>query len=67
MSGWARLKIVLSVFYWIVAGFFCWVVSLNPTSPLDPTPWGWVVFGIALGFYVAAAALWWAFAGFGRR
>ncbi len=65
MTGWQRLKLVLSVIYWGFVGVFVWGAGL--LKPDDTSGMLWPVLIAAAVVYAIAAAIWWAFAGFSRR
>jgi hypothetical protein len=67
MTGWQRLKLVLSVLWWCFAGLFAWIASRSAMDGATEWPMVSFVLGAAAVIYAIAAAIWWAFAGFGRR
>jgi hypothetical protein len=67
VTGWQRLKLVLSVLWWLFAAFAAWVVGHNTMDGSTEWQMVWFVLGSAAVVYAIAAAIWWAFAGFSKR
>jgi len=64
MTGWQRLKLVLSVLYWASVGGLVWMAaSFGPIDAKAIVP----ILLVAVIVYAIAAAIWWAFAGFSNQ
>jgi len=64
MSGWTRLKIVLSALYWLGAA---WVARMGSMGEADAAQQFALFLAVMAVPYAVLASLWWAIAGFGRR
>ena len=62
MTGWQRIKLVLSVLYWAFA-----LTAVYYSHKNSPDSGFGLELGIFIGLYAVAAAIWWAFAGFTRQ
>ena len=62
MTGWNRLRLVLSVIYWTLALFLAWSVAVIAHA----TDAAMAFVALAVFVYAALAGIWWALTGFGR-